>query len=77
MSFEWIREYYGVPAKRGARVKYTGVAGKPQLGSITSASGGHINVRIDGDALPRPFHPTWEIEYLDGPAMIATEDDNG
>lgn len=57
-----IREYYGVPVRRGARVKYKGT-----LATITSATTGHrIRLRFDGHKRRHPgvFHPTWEIEYL-------------
>jgi hypothetical protein len=64
VSMKYIRDYYSVPAKRGARVEYTG--GKtPKTGVITSASGAKINVRMDGMLNPRPYQPTWEIRYLD------------
>lgn len=65
MSIEYIRNHYGVPAKIGARVKYTYKGEK--MGTITSAQGSHLMIRFDGDKKPTgPFHPTWEIEYLDG-----------
>lgn len=63
MSFEYIRKTYNVPAKRGARVRYTG-CGQNDLGTIKSASGGHVMVKLDNAKHPQPFHPTWELEYL-------------
>lgn len=61
MSFKYIQDFYGVPAKRGQRVKYRG-----RIGSITSASGHYINIRFDGDKQTTgPFHPTSEIEYIE------------
>lgn len=63
MSMAWIRKTYGVPAKRGGRVAYTG-DGKRELGTITGARHGYINVRLDGEEHPGPFHPTWELHYL-------------
>ena len=62
MSFlRQLREYYGVPLRRGARVKYQG-----RLGVVLSASGCHIRIRFDGQKRrhPAPFHPTFQIEYL-------------
>ncbi|WP_420132637.1 hypothetical protein [Rhodopseudomonas sp.] len=64
MSIEWVRKYYKVPAKRGGRVEYTG-DGSPELGTITSASGGQLYIRLDGKPHPLPFHPTWKLRYLD------------
>ncbi|GGA99908.1 hypothetical protein GCM10011491_30220 [Brucella endophytica] len=63
MSMEWVRKYYGVPAKRGGRIEYTG--GKtPKYGTILSASN-YLNIQLDGNKHPSRFHPTWEIRYLD------------
>jgi hypothetical protein len=64
MSFAYVRKYYGVPAKRGGRVEYTG-CGKSELGTITSANGAHLNIRLDGVKHTMPFHPTWKLRYLD------------
>jgi hypothetical protein len=59
---DYIRRYYGVPAKRGGRIKFQG---KP--GVITSAGRGdaRLNIRLDGDKHTLPVHPTWEMEYED------------
>ena len=70
MSFDYIRKYYSVPARRGGRVEYTG-EGKPELGTIVSASGGHLNIRLDSAKHAMPFHPTWELRYLDA-AQLTT-----
>lgn len=64
MSLQYIRDTYGVPAKRGGRVEYTG-NGKSIQGTITGSRGPHILVRLDGDKRSVPFHPTWKIRYLD------------
>ncbi|BCH20153.1 hypothetical protein [Mesorhizobium sp. L-2-11] len=64
MSIEWVRKTYGVPAKRGGRVEYKG-EGKPELGTICGASGGHLSIRLDKAKHPMPFHPTWKLRYLD------------
>lgn len=61
---DYIRQRYGVPAKRGGRVRYTG-GRRPRFGTITSASGGHLMIRLDGSKFSEPYHPTWELEYLD------------
>ena len=66
MSLEYIRRTYGVPAKRGGRVRYTGSehAKGPQDGTITGTRGGRLRIRLDGDSYSLPFHPTWKLEYL-------------
>lgn len=66
MSIAYIRDFYGVPAKRGGRVEYYG--GKmPIFGTITGADGAHLSIRLDGNKHPSPFHPTWALRYLDAP----------
>ena len=57
MSLEYIREYYGVPAKRGEPVAYRGTPGV-----VTGASGPHVNVRLDGQKHSLPYHPT-DLEW--------------
>lgn len=70
MSIEWVRKTYKVPAKRGGRVEYTG-SKQMRLGTITSASHGRLNIRLDGEKYPAPFHPTWELRYLDADSAVA------
>lgn len=64
----YIRRAYGVPVKRGGRVRYTGGLCGERLGTIKSARGGYLNILLDGDRWPLPFHPTWKLEYLEGKA---------
>lgn len=63
-----IREFYSVPAKRGGRVRYT-FGGASREGTITGTTRTqmYLRVRLDGDKYPRPFHPTWHLEYLQAP----------
>jgi acyl dehydratase len=65
MSMEWVRASYGVPAKRGGRVRlgpeFTSWAGRE--GTITSADH-RLRARLDGDKSPIVLHPTWALEYL-------------
>lgn len=63
MSMAWVRKNYRVPAARGVRVVYTG-EGKEEYGTIRSASGGRLNIQLDGQKHTHPFHPTWELRYL-------------
>jgi hypothetical protein len=60
-----IREYYGVPAKRGMRIVYHG-AKRVRLGTITGSdtAGMYLRIRLDGDRRSTLFHPTWQLEYL-------------
>lgn len=61
MSLEYIRNYYGVPAKKGGRVN---AYGKP--GTITGARHAHLLIKLDGEQQSaRPYHPTDGIEYLE------------
>lgn len=72
MSLDYIRTTYGVPAKSGARVVYTG-NGVEECGTITGAKGAHLLIRLDDETHIGRFHPTWELRYLvDG--VVATKD---
>ena len=65
MSLEYIKEYYRVPARVGCRVKYTG-GKQPQYGTIEGARNQYLLIRLDGETHePFPYHPTWEITYLE------------
>jgi hypothetical protein len=57
MSMEYVRRYYGVPAKRGGRIRFRGMGG-----TITSADH-HLRARMD-DGSRVILHPTWQVEYL-------------
>lgn len=68
MSLQYIRKTYGVPAKRGMRVRYADGAGVVWNGAITSAKGPHLRVLVD-DRVPGYrgrllLHPTDSIEYI-------------
>lgn len=69
-KFDYIRRYYRVPAKRGARVRYTG-AREAKLGTVLSATGPYVRIRLDGEKRAHVYHPTWELEYLLGPETPA------
>lgn len=56
---DYIRLRYGVPAKRGGRIRYA-----KEEGTITGSDGGYLLVKIDGEKRSKRFHPTWNIEYL-------------
>lgn len=60
-GMEYIREHYNVPAKRGVRVTVYDHSGlNPRQGTITGVSGGgwYIRIRLDGQRLGYPYHPT-------------------
>ena len=59
---EYVRKCYGVPAKRGMKVTYTG-GSRPKTGVITSAPGAKLMIRMDGMEHSRPYHPTWKLTY--------------
>lgn len=71
MSVEYIRKAYGVPARRGGRVEYTG-GGNLEMGTIRSASGGNLNIKLAGMKHAMPFRPTWKLRYLDASAAGAS-----
>lgn len=65
MSMQHIRDYYGVPAKRGARIKYT-LRNPGRLGTVVGSRNQYLRVRFD-DNPDRIFtlHATWELEFLE------------
>jgi hypothetical protein len=74
MGMSYIRQAYGVPAKRGGRIIYTGdkrgrAGGEGQAGVIVGSQGAHLRIRLDGQQTIYTFHPTWKIEYLTGDAQ--------
>ena len=64
MSMQHIRDYYGVPAKRGSRVKYTW-RNPGRLGTVVGSQSQYLRVRFD-DEPKRIFtlHATWELEFV-------------
>lgn len=64
MSMKYIRDYYGVPAKRGGRVRFAGGDNGPTTGTIASSRGSALCVVFDGNSRSSLVHPTWELEYL-------------
>lgn len=59
---ESLRRYYGVPAKRGAKIIFTGCK-HPVAGRIISAQDHKLYIRTNDGRRFGPLHPTWEIEY--------------
>lgn len=66
--YDYINRTYRLRVKKGTRVRYTGdcVARKPdgRLGTVTSAEGAYLRVRMDGDSFSLLYHPTWKLEVL-------------
>ena len=63
MSFDYIRRYYGVPAKRGGRVALDTNKGTRE-GVITNATH-YLHVRFDDVKHSVPIHPQDEgLRYL-------------
>ena len=66
-SMKYIREFYGVPARRGAEIEYQpNISSAPRRGRITSANGAYLRIRFYGESRTHPisFHPTWALMYL-------------
>jgi hypothetical protein len=67
VSLDYIRRAYGVPAKRGGRIRFTDARGDVFNCTIKSARGHYLRVLVD-DRVPGyrgrlTLHPTWQIEY--------------
>lgn len=64
MSMKYIRDTYGVPAKRGMRVVLVEDDGRRRTGgTITGAKNAYLCVRLDGERRTRLYHPNHDIEY--------------
>lgn len=59
-GMEHIRKMYGVPAKRGGRIRFQRLC----IGTIVAARYGRLRVRFDGQKRSCILHPVWEVEYL-------------
>lgn len=60
MAFEYVRDYYGVPAEIGRIVTING-----KRGIIAADRGHYIGVNLDEDkpGVICNAHPTWEVAY--------------
>lgn len=68
MSMDYIRRFYGVPAKRGTRVQYTNAV-KAVQGTIVGSRGQYLRVRWDETGCTHTMHPTWMMVYLKTPNL--------
>ena len=59
-----VRDYYGVPARRGAEVVFTEM-GRPITGTILSSTGSHLYFRAHDGRRIGPCHPL-SFDYGDG-----------
>jgi hypothetical protein len=66
MSMRYIRDYYGVPAKLGGRIRWSGATDSGyELGTIVAARDQYLLVRFDKEpSVLLTLHPTWKVEYL-------------
>lgn len=60
-SLDYVKNKYGVPVKRGQRVKDE--AGRS--GVVTCGDGAHVRVRLDGEKHSGSYHPLG-LDYGDG-----------
>lgn len=59
-EFEYVRDYYGVPAEKGRIIYFKG-----KKGMIVADKGNYIGVTFEGED-PKSIHilhPTWEVKY--------------
>ena len=61
MDFEYIRNYYDVPAEKGRIILFEG-----RSGVIVKDCGNYIGVNFDDDKPTKisRLHPTWNVEYM-------------
>ena len=72
MSMKYIRDYYGVPAKRGAKIVWRDSNNKIHDGVIVGARGQYIRVRIPTYCVGGivTLHPTSDVRYLPNPSVL-------
>lgn len=65
MPYDYIRDYYKVPAEYGRQIVFTGSKGE-RTGVIVEDMGNYIGVTFDDDkpTCVLPLHPTSGVEYL-------------
>jgi hypothetical protein len=56
---EYIRRFYGVPARRYGRVMYG-----TSLGTIVGAKVAYLRIRLDGETQIKTYHPEYLMTYL-------------
>jgi hypothetical protein len=59
-NMDYIRKYYGVPAKRGMRVIY----GASGYGTIVGSKGCYLRIRMDGERKVKSYHPEYLLTYI-------------
>lgn len=65
MSMQHVRDHYRVPAKRGARVKFTW-RDPGRLGTVVASCDQYLRVRFDDNPkVIETVHPTWELEFME------------
>jgi hypothetical protein len=64
-SLSYVKEKYGVPVKRGQRVRVN--MGRGGEGAVTCGDGAHVRVRLDGEKRSGRYHPL-DLDYGDGVA---------
>ncbi len=65
MSLKYISESYGVPAKKGQRIIYTGL-NYPRPGEIVGSHDASIKVIFDDEPeTTKLYNPVWDMEYVE------------
>ena len=59
MSMKYIRDTYGVPAKRGRKILFEG-----RVCTIRGSSDARLRVTDDRANGKMILHPTWRVQYL-------------
>lgn len=75
-SIAYLRTAYGIPAKKGMRVKlkkaYFNIPSDG--GVITGAKHAYLRIRVDGEKHSRFFHPTYGVIYPAVEHTLAVDD---
>ena len=60
LIFDYIRNYYNVPAKKGKKILFDG-----KLGTIVGVKNQYLKILLEDEKRPGCYHPTYKMEYLD------------
>ena len=65
MSMKYIRDTYGVPAKRGMEITFRKCEHVTlNRGWIVGSRGQYLRVRLRGNLGVFNIHPTWMVNYI-------------
>ena len=72
MSLQYVRDRYGVPARRGGRVRFFYSPTDFKEGHIKSVRYGRLRVKFD-DGERVSLHPDYQVQYLNDQGLVVCD----